>query len=121
VVGKGGKPRRIPVPDEFLDALVAYRRTLGLKRFPEPGEATPLVPDKSLTKAIGVRRIDQIVHAVFHNAAKLAEKKDAQAAERLRRVSAHWLRHSYGTCLAYDKNLPLCWHDPDHGGQLWNS
>lgn len=99
VRGKGKKRRRIPVPDEFLDALVAYRRLAKLSPFPAPDEKTPLAPDESLKKSIGVRRVDQIIKTAFGHAADTLGDEHPQSG-LLRRVSAHWLRHSYGTYLA---------------------
>lgn len=99
VIGKGNKRRRIPIPDEFIDALVKYRTMLGLSRFPSARDNTPLAPDETLNKSIGVRRLDQIIHDVFGRAAATLGDTDPNS-DLLRRVSAHWLRHSYGTYLA---------------------
>ncbi|MFL6647557.1 MAG: tyrosine-type recombinase/integrase [Sulfurifustaceae bacterium] len=100
VTGKGQKQRRVPVTDEFLDALVEYRENIGLPRFPSPEDHTPLVPDQSLRRSITTRRIDQILQEVFHQAADAISEKNPQGAQQLRSASAHWLRHSYGTYLA---------------------
>lgn len=102
VTGKGGKQRRVPVTDEFLDALVSYREGIGLPRFPRPEDHTPLIPDRTLRRCITSRRIDQILQEIFHKAADALSEKDSQGAQTLRSASAHWLRHSYGTYLARD-------------------
>lgn len=102
ITGKGEKERRVPITDEFLDALVEYRERIGLTRFPSPEDHTPLIPDQTLRRSITPRRIDQILQEVFHEAADVILKKDPQAAQTLRSASAHWLRHSYGTYLARD-------------------
>jgi site-specific recombinase XerD len=102
ITGKGEKQRRVPVTDEFLDALVEYREGIGLARFPSPEDHTPLIPDQTLRRSISSRRIDQILQEIFHNAAEMLSKKDPQGAQQLRSASAHWLRHSYGTYLARD-------------------
>lgn len=100
ITGKGQKQRRVPVTDEFLDALVEYREKIGLARFPSPQDHTPLIPDQTLHHSITPRRIDQILQGIFHKAADALDKTNPQGAQQLRSASAHWLRHSYGTYLA---------------------
>lgn len=110
VMGKGEKPRNIVVVDEYLDALVSFRKSIGCKTsLPVFQEATPLIPAKNITIPIRRRRIDQILKWAFELGASTYEakaQKDEEnsfmyhhRASKLRKASAHWLRHSYGTYL----------------------
>lgn len=110
VVGKGEKPRNIVIIDEYLDALMAFRKAIdcpsALPAFEDP---MPLIPANDLKTPILNRRIDQILNWTFELGAKrflsLAEKEPDLALEyqhrasKLQKASAHWLRHSYGTYL----------------------
>jgi site-specific recombinase XerD len=110
VVGKGEKPRRIVVVDEYLDALVTFRKAIGCPSvFPEFQETTPLIPAMDKETPIKKRRIDQILKWAFELGARkyesMAERNQEEKykllrrAAKLRKASAHWLRHSYGTYL----------------------
>lgn len=100
IIGKGKKPRDIPVPDELLKALAIFRKLISLP-CPEPQfkESTPLIPNIGLDGTLHTRRIDQIVKWAFHLGADRIEKKSKHKASKLRLASAHWLRHSYVTFL----------------------
>lgn len=107
VIGKGNKLREIPVPDELLQALAAFRQAVGLPS-PQPKyrEKTPLIPMKNLVKPISTRRIDQILKWAFRLGAMQFEVDKPRKASKLRAASAHWLRHSYVTYLL-DSGAPL--------------
>lgn len=110
VIGKGEKPRNIVIIDEYLDALMAFRKAIGctsaLPAFEDP---LPLIPANQLKAPILSRRIDQILKWAFDLGAArfeaLAQQDPDQSlayqhrASKLRKASAHWLRHSYGTYL----------------------
>lgn len=107
VLGKGNKLREIPVPDELLQALAAFRIAVGLPS-PQPKyrEKTPLIPMENLIKSISTRRIDQILKWAFRLGAMEFEVDKPRKASKLRSASAHWLRHSYVTYLL-DSGAPL--------------
>lgn len=108
VIGKGEKPRKIVVVDEYLDALISFRTSMNYVSLPQYGEETPLIPARN-NAPVNRRRIDQILKWAFELGAqhyeRMAEKnQDDQFnllhhASKLRKASAHWLRHSYGTYL----------------------
>lgn len=97
VLGKGNKPRRVPVPPELLDAYRDYRQAFGL--LPQSGRAdkTPLVLS---SRTRGPARLSDeaasdALKAVFAAAAGAAGAQgDTDMAATLRQASAHWLRHS---------------------------
>ncbi len=110
VTGKGEKVRKIVVVDEYLDALIAFRKALGCEtQLPAFEEQTPLIPTQNLTTSVQRRRIDQILKESFelgathYESLAQANKEEAHKllhrASKLRKASAHWLRHSYGTYL----------------------
>lgn len=107
VIGKGKKPREIPVPDDLLDALAEFRKSTGLPS-PQPKfrEKTPLIPMQNLKQSISTRRIDQILKWAFNLGAQQFDVKEPRRASKLRQASAHWLRHSYVTYLL-DSGAPL--------------
>ena len=99
VIGKGGVVGDIPVSAKLLADLTRYRRFNGLSDIPETGENTPLIlsikgrANRSVTPAA----IFLMVKEVFRRAADDLADEDPAAAERLRRASPHWIRHTSAT------------------------
>jgi site-specific recombinase XerD len=97
VVGKGNKPRRLPVPPDMLDAFRRYRQAFDLAPQTSRTDRTPLVLS---SRTRGLARItdeaaSEAIKAVFADAAQVADARgDADTAATLRQASAHWLRHS---------------------------
>ena len=97
VLGKGGKPRRLPVPPEMLAAFRQYRAAFGLLPHASRVDETPLVLS---SRSRGLARItdeaaSDAIKALFAAAASAAAANgDADTAANLRQASAHWLRHS---------------------------
>lgn len=99
VIGKGKKYREIPIPDELLDTLSDFRRSIGLSYLPEFKESTPLIPNVDLKSHLTSRRIDQILKWAFKIGAEYISIEHPRKASKLNLASAHWLRHSYVTYL----------------------
>jgi integrase/recombinase XerD len=99
VVGKGDKPRRLPVAPEMLNAYRNYRLAFGLPTATARDDITPLILNsrgKMLTGVTDEAASDSI-KGLFALAAVLADQDgdaDADAAAVLRNASAHWLRHT---------------------------
>jgi len=97
VLGKGNKPRRLPVPPDMLDAFRAYRQAYEL--LPQTGrtDRTPLVlssRSRDLAR-ITDEAASEAIKAMFADAARVADARgDGDTAATLRHASAHWLRHS---------------------------
>ncbi|MGB9111046.1 MAG: tyrosine-type recombinase/integrase [Telluria sp.] len=97
VVGKGNKPRRLPVPADMLEAFQAYRQAYELLPQTSRTDRTPLVlssrsraPSRITDEAAA-----EAIKAVFADAARAADALgDQDTAATLRHASAHWLRHS---------------------------
>lgn len=93
VLGKGGKYARVAVPDDMVEALVRYRHYLGLPAAPSPEDRTPLLLTLSRS-AMTARRMNQLLKKIFWSAAVILEPASPIKAEKLRRASAHWGRHT---------------------------
>lgn len=94
VTGKGAKTAKIPVPDDMIQALVRYRRHLGLSAAPRRTDSTPLLVGLRDRSPITARRLNQILKRLFFQAADLLGPENVHKAEKLRLASAHWGRHT---------------------------
>ncbi len=94
VLGKGEKEALIPVNQEMVNALERYRTFLGLSAMPDPEEITPLVPNIGGTRGITANMVYRIVKDILQRAADALEPTDPHKAQKLRRASTHWLRHT---------------------------
>lgn len=94
VVGKGRKEAQVPVNQDMLQALRDYRRFYGLPPLPAPDEATPLVLNLKGTSGIGDNMIYRIVKDLVAKAAARLAANDPHQADKLRRASTHWFRHT---------------------------
>ena len=97
VLGKGNKPRRLPVPEEMLDAFRQYRETYGLPPHANRADRMPLVLS---SRSRGVKRLtdeaaSEALKGIFAEAASAATGAgEPDIAASLRHASVHWLRHS---------------------------
>jgi site-specific recombinase XerD len=109
VIGKGGKPREVPVPIEVIEDISVYLRQRGLHPDPEMhhDKATFLIgkvddggPTEQAYPAeegITAGTLYEQLKRFFQKAAKGLAKSDAKSAARLASASTHWLRHSHGS------------------------
>jgi integrase len=96
VVGKGGKAGRIPVNDELLRAVIQYRAHLKKTPFPSSDEAVPLVASFTTGDAITPRQINKILKKLAEHTS-LHYKNQPEKLKKLKKFSAHWLRHLSAT------------------------
>lgn len=94
VIGKGGKRAKVPVADDMLQALVRYRKFLGLTAVPRRTEQTPILASLRDGSPITARRLNQILKRIFFSAAELLPQQSDYKKEKLRSASAHWGRHT---------------------------
>ena len=103
VVGKGSKPRDLPVCDELLDAFRNYRLAFGLDADPRSDAhayALVLSVRRNACVGVGMEATADAITNLFGQAAGLARAdRNIQAAETLEEASAHWLRHELITDL----------------------
>ncbi len=100
VIGKGNKPGKIAVRDEYVNRyLKRYRVFLGLPHLPAENERTPLLTTLDGRAGLSGRQVRTLLQSVFDNAlAKMkAEEREAYEMNSLRSASAHWLRHTSAT------------------------
>lgn len=97
VIGKGAKPRRLPVSPALRDAFCRYRAVYGLALGAVRADLTPLVlstragPPASVTD----QAASKVIKRAFALAAARADTAgDPDAAASLREASTHWLRHT---------------------------
>ncbi|SFD27091.1 tyrosine-type recombinase/integrase [Massilia yuzhufengensis] len=97
VMGKGAKPRRLPVPPAMLAAFRDYRLAFGLLPQASRADRTPLVLSSRREEAVRItdEAASEALKAVFGAGADLAAAQgDGDSASALRQASTHWLRHS---------------------------
>ena len=105
VVGKGQRPRRLPVTMALLGAFRAYRGAYGLMPNTQRDDPTPLVLATRGTTLDGVtdEAVSKAIKALFGQAAAGATAAgDPDSAAALQNASAHWLRHTMLTSHAND-------------------
>ena len=114
VVGKNSQERKTSLPSVFIEELQAYLRLRGLpSHFDFLPQQAPLIPslrDQTGRKHLTPAGIHKILAAFFEqmlNDLENGGNADPRLAIKLRKASTHWLRHSYGSYLANDKQVPL--------------
>ncbi len=98
--GKGNKTRKVPVSEEMMKSLERYRLHRNLPATPTPSSHEPLLTSLDGTRAITADMVYRIVKGCVAEAALELEHVDPYEAERLRKTSTHWLRHTGLTHLA---------------------
>jgi integrase len=110
VVGKGNKPRVVPLPDRVAAELVGYLRARGLPADLQDCDlALPLIDrlrqDEYELPANGKAKTTLAPSSIYRSlksffrqcAAALEGEGNTVAAARLRAATTHWLRHTHGT------------------------
>jgi integrase len=114
VAGKNSKERKTSLPAVFIEELQAYLRLRGLPaHFDFLPQQAPLIPslrDPTGRKHLTPAGLHKILAAFFEqmvNDLDNGGNADPRLASKLRKASTHWLRHSYGSYLANDRQVPL--------------
>lgn len=94
VTGKGNKVAKIPVPEDMLAALKRYRSFLSLSPLPFAADTTPLIMNLERTRGLTRKAIYLAVKKTVQDAANELAKHSPNKAEKLRRASTHWFRHT---------------------------
>lgn len=98
LVGKGQKRASIVATAELMKALRDYRVANGLSPYPSPAEDRPAVlalrkrADDSAP--VTDQTIYRIVVSTFEKMAKKLDNESPAAAQQLRAVGPHWMRHT---------------------------
>jgi integrase len=116
VVGKGSKERKTSLPQAFIEELRDYLKLRGLPPhfdfLPQQGPLIPSLRDKGGRKHLSPAGLHKVLAAFFDGMLNDLENgghADPRLANKLRKASAHWLRHSYGSYLANDRQVPLAY------------
>lgn len=94
VTGKGRKTQRIPLTEPMQAALIRYRNIYDLSPLPEPDESHALFMNLSGTKAVTDNQIYRLLKQIFLDCAETLVEERPDYAEKLRKASPHWLRHT---------------------------
>jgi integrase len=102
-VGKGAIAGKVAMPDDMVAGLRRWREFLGLSPYPLPNEKIPAIPPRGpkgthgrfdAGSSISPRRINQILKELLFEASKRIEEEYPDKADKMRRASAHWGRHT---------------------------
>lgn len=96
LIGKGDKPGMIPVNDELLTLIMKCRIEWGLAPYPKADETMPIIPSIKKQQGISARQMNNIIKKIVHLTAERF-KDQPQKVAKLKKVSAHWLRHLSAT------------------------
>ena len=99
VEGKGAKMDEVPVTDEVMDAISAYRVRYGCSALPAPGDPTPLLlplggprdGHEPLTYNMVYRIVTEHTKAAAEAARRAGHER---IAAELSNTSTHWMRHT---------------------------
>ena len=97
VIGKGAKPRRLPVSNTMLAAFRQYRLAYALPPTSARDDHTPMVLNtrgRQLAAVTDEAAANAIKHLLADAASLADDGGDADSATALRAASAHWLRHT---------------------------
>jgi site-specific recombinase XerD len=100
VIGKGQKAGKVALPPLAWGALTRHLVERGLPITPSRWQPdTPLIAtlDGEGAAAISTVRLWGITRRFFHDAAKAIERDHPVLADKLRRASPHWMRHTHAT------------------------
>ncbi len=94
ITGKGQKTHQIPINECFLKALIRYREFYDLPRLPTQDEENGLFMGITGTGSVTANMIYRLVKRIFLDCAKSLEKTHTEFADKLKKASTHWLRHT---------------------------
>ena len=100
VIGKGGKPGKVTLPPLARAALDRYLAQRGLPTTPAKWDpAIALVGSLDGEAGITTARLWAVMKRFFAAAADVIDERSPATAEKLRRATPHWTRHSHATHL----------------------
>ncbi|AZL83365.1 site-specific integrase (plasmid) [Aliivibrio salmonicida] len=113
---KGGKSRKVSCNSYIIQALIRYRKFLGLSELPSPDENIPLFVRHQagthgrqvgeLDANLGVDQLAGVITGLFKVTAVVMKDKHPLDAAELKTFTAHSARH-YGISLQVRSNRPL--------------
>ncbi|GIN87338.1 tyrosine recombinase XerD [Heyndrickxia sporothermodurans] len=101
VIGKGQKPRTIPIKDETEKRLFEYRKSLGESVEMNPEDTSPL-----FFALYNRKDLDGVKKRLTYPSLYKIVKEAVHLAGRHSKVSPHWFRHTFVTMLL-ENDVPL--------------
>ncbi len=92
VMGKGGKLGKIPVNDALMNSVCRYRKHLHFVEIPTYDDDFPLIASWRTGQPVTARFINKLLKCIAYAAAQQFENQPEKA-QKLKKFSAHWLRH----------------------------
>ncbi len=92
LIGKGNKPGKIPVHNKLLETMADYRVFRQVSPFPEPDDMRPIIVNWHHRAAMTPRGMNGLLKALALEASEKFIGEPAKA-DKLKKFSAHWLRH----------------------------
>jgi len=98
LVGKGAKPGKVALPPLARHALDQYLAQRGLPVTPARWKGdTPLVANLERSEGITTPRLRDVLRRFFQLAAESIQTDHPALADKLRRATPHWIRHTHAT------------------------
>ncbi|MES2945397.1 MAG: phage integrase family protein, partial [Pseudomonadota bacterium] len=105
VIGKGGRPREVPVPEDLVKQLVSELLWQGREGdVSDPANAEMPILARYDTLGMDILPLPvaagglyKLLKRFFSECADEMAQTDPAAAQRLRKASSHWLRHSHAS------------------------
>lgn len=98
VIGKGHKEGEVAVPTPTMAALERYLAQRGLPTTRSRWDPkTPLLPALDGAGSVTTARLSAVLRRFFEYAAGQLQVTSPGTAEKLRRATPHWLRHTHAT------------------------
>lgn len=101
VIGKGKKPRTIPIQEETAELLFSFRQSLGETPELDPNDTSPL-----FFTFYNKNHLDQNKKRLTYAALYKIVKEAVHLAGKHVRISPHWFRHTFVTMLL-ENDVPL--------------
>jgi site-specific recombinase XerD len=98
LIGKGAKPGKVALPSMARHALDQYLMQRGLPVTPAHWKPdTPLLGKLNERRGITTPRLRDVLRRFFQTAADSIQTDHYALADKLRRATPHWMRHSHAT------------------------
>lgn len=94
ITGKGNKLNQIPLNNSFMKALMRYRECYRLPSLPIVDEHNYLFMGSNGKRGVSANMVYRLVKKVFLDCATSLENNAPEIAEKLKKASPHWLRHT---------------------------
>ena len=94
ITGKGRKTALVPLNDAMLDALTRYRQFYELPALPHSDEVQSLFMSLNGLQGVSSSTIYRMIKKIFINCAKTLALTRPDFADKLKKASTHWMRHT---------------------------